>query len=76
MMKYMTGLKLKQRIPGMILSNFVMPYWRVDHQSVPAREGDRILAAEAEPRLGMNRIEYLANAGLTKRVEWTYMVSV
>ena len=70
-MKYMTGLKLKQRIPGMILSNFVMPYWRVDHPSVPAREGDRILAAEAEQHLDMNRIEYLANAGLTTRVEWT-----
>jgi hypothetical protein len=71
MMKYMTGLKLQQRIPGMILSNFVMPYWRVDHPSVPAREGDRILAAEAEQHLDMNRIEYLANAGLTTRVEWT-----
>ncbi len=71
MMKYMTGLKLKQRIPGMVLSNFAMPYWNIDHPSLPARDGDAILAAEAEQHLDMNRIEYLANAGLTTRVEWT-----
>ena len=53
------------------LSNFAMPYWNVDHPSLPARDGDAILAAEAEQHLDMNRIEYLANAGLTTRVEWT-----
>ncbi len=71
MIKYMAGLKLKQRIPDVILSNFSMPFWKLEHPPLPKRDGDIVVSATDEQRLDMQRIEYLHRSGLAHRVEWT-----
>jgi SAM-dependent methyltransferase len=71
MIKYMAGLKLRRRVPDLILSNFSMPYWNLDHPPLPSRAEDTVVAAESEQHLDMTRIEYLIRAGLVHRVDWS-----
>ena len=71
LIKYMVGLKMQERIHDLILSNFVLPYWKIEHAPLPQRDGDVVIKVTDEQHLDVRRIEYLAQSRLAQRIEWS-----
>ncbi|TNC09633.1 hypothetical protein FF100_25855 [Methylobacterium terricola] len=70
MMQYLVAAKLKSLVGDLTLSNFMMPYWNIEHPPIEADPAQAVYALEDEQRVDMQRVAYLAENRIFDRFEW------
>ncbi len=70
MMQYMVATKLKSLVSDLALSNFVMPYWNIDHPPIEPLASQAVCLLGDEQHVDLTRIAYLARQGIFDRFDW------
>ena len=68
-MQYMVGLKLREMVPGLQLSNFELPYWDIN---IPPLYDDEIssVIVGAKQHVDLPKFAYLLNNKIVRRINW------
>lgn len=70
MMQYMVARNLQRKIPYLQISNFLLPYWNINHPEIPETESDKSCILWGEQHVDFQRISYLAHSGIFSRFNW------
>nr|WP_325265940.1 hypothetical protein [uncultured Rhizobium sp.] len=70
MIKYIVARKIKRGFPELVLSNFSMPYWNIQHEFIPPSDGDKIYLINHEQIVDIERVVYLGKSRAYDRFSW------